>query len=186
MRKSITLIAIIGALASMLPTASVAAEKGRPAGNFVFPVAGTIPCGVIGVVGVADLCAYNVPEDLFKACENPFPEQSFVDVVTVPAPPLPSGKKRVLLQLEAFPQVDWDTFICGMLSDGSHNGGQLAQGANTFAEPCDNLLGPENLAPIGCKEKAIAPVESGKQYVLRAYNWLDVADCPARYSWIFV
>ncbi|MFA5891278.1 MAG: hypothetical protein WDA27_10095 [Actinomycetota bacterium] len=186
MRKLITAVALMGALIGMFPaTPAPAAEVGTPPGNFVFPVAGTIPCGV-GVIGVADICAYNIPENLYKACENPFPPGSYVDIVTKPAPKIPDGKRKVILQLESFPQVDWDTFICGMLSDGSHNGGEMARGANAFAEPCDNLQGPESLLPVGCKEKAMSPVEPGKQYVLRAYNWMDVADCPARYSWIFL
>lgn len=166
---------LLGTVPTMTPAA---AEPGRAPGKFNFPVAGTVPC--------TTACAYNIPEDLFKACENPFPEGSFVDVVTQPAPYPPAGKKKVLLQLDAFPQVDWDTFICGMLSNGDHNGGELAQGANAVADNCDNLLGPENPVPVGCEEHPIAPVEPGKQYVLRAYNYSDPFDCPASYKWIYV
>lgn len=141
---------------------------------------GAVPCGT--------LCAYwTGPSDAgFKACENPFPAGSWVDIVTPPAPPVPAGKNKVLLLLETFPQVDWDTFICGRLSNGTNNGGELARGVNLVGENCDNLLGPENPAPIGCEERAMAPVTSGSRYVLRAYNWLDPAPLPGRYSWIFV
>ncbi|MFA5891279.1 MAG: hypothetical protein WDA27_10100 [Actinomycetota bacterium] len=178
--KKLAAIVITACLVAVAPaiTPASAAEPGQAPGEFVFPFAGTVPCGTA--------CAYNIPEDLYKACENPFPPGSYVDVVTKPAPKVPDGKRKVLLKLEAFPQVDWDTFICGMLSDGSHNGGELDQGANDVAETCDNLQGPESPIPVGCEEEAMAPVETGKQYVLRAYNYSDPFDCPAKYTWVFV
>lgn len=197
MRKTVVFIALIAALVGVLPTTSaVAADRiVQPNTPFVFPVADTVPCGV-GVIGVADACPYNTAGDLagFSACENPPPPEAngsrppvkfHADVVTVPAP-LPASGYRVVLQLQANPNIDWDTFICKYKSPTDHNGELLTQGANTFAEPCDNLVGPSNLVPIGCKEVAMAPAVTGQRYVLRAYNWLDVTDCPAIYKWVFV
>ncbi|MFA5891280.1 MAG: hypothetical protein WDA27_10105 [Actinomycetota bacterium] len=177
--------------ATLLAAAVAAGLPGLPAASahpgehpITFPVAQAIPCGP-GMGG--DICAYNPPasELGYKACENPFPPGSWVDIVTEQAPTPPPGKKVILI-LQTSPQIDWDTFICGMLSNGSHNGGELARGANALAEPCDNLLGPESLAPIGCQERAQAPVSPGGRYVLRAYNYSDVADLLGHYTWVFV
>ena len=92
----------------------------------------------------------------------------------------------MIIELHAFPEIDWDTWICAKLSSGSHNGGELAQGANILGQLCDNFLGPDNPVPVGCIETADAPAEAGKVYVLRAYNYFDARDCPADYSWVFV
>ncbi|MFA5891277.1 MAG: hypothetical protein WDA27_10090 [Actinomycetota bacterium] len=140
---------------------------------------GATPCG--------PACAYwpATTEAGFKACENPFPPGSYVDILTDRAPAPPAGKKVILI-LETFPQIDWDTFICGVLSNGSHNGGELARGVNLIPGNCDNLLGPESPVPLGCEERAMTPATPGARYVLRAYNWSDVAPCPGRYSWVFV
>lgn len=174
------LAAVIGSGLPAISTASAHAGQ-HPV---TFPVAETIPCGPgMG----ADVCAYNLPANElgFKACENPFPPGSYYDIVTEPAPIAPTGK-RVILVFESFPQIDWDTFICGRLSDGTNNGGEIARGANALAEPCDNLLGPGSMAPIGCVEKAQAPAKTGERYVLRAYNYSDIADLLGRYTWVFV
>lgn len=147
--------------------------------NVTFPVAETLPCSV--------LCSYNPPasELGFSACENPFPDRTWYDVVTEAAPTPPAGRK-MLLQFEAFPQIDWDTWICALLSSGSHNGGQIAQGSPFLGENCDNFLGPDNPVPFGCEEHASAPAEAGKRYVIRGYNFYDPADLPGIYRWVFV
>lgn len=184
MRKTFLLVAITAAVFTNVVPAR-AADDVKPANTrFVFPVAATTPCSA---ALTADVCAYNAPASAlgYRACENPFPPQSVYDVITTPAPTPPAGKKMIL-ELHATPSVDWDTWICALLSNGSHNGGELAQGANVLGQLCDNFLGPDNPVPIGCEETADAPAEAGKRYVLRAYNYFDLQDCPAIYSWLMV
>lgn len=183
MKKALVLGVMLGLLAFAAPPAQAATTE-QPNKRFVFPVTGTIPCG-IPVVAVG--CAYNLPESAlgYRPCENPFPQGSWVDVLTVPAPTPPAGKKMIL-EFTSFSEIDWDTWICAKLSNGSLNGGELAQGANILGQLCDNALGADNPVPIGCIETADAPAEAGKQYVLRAYNYSDLRDLPAIYTWIMV
>jgi hypothetical protein len=89
-------------------------------------------------------------------------------------------------EIEIFPQVDWDMFVCDLLSNGSHNGATLAVGANMLGENCDNLLGPDNPVLVGCKEKEQLPAAAGKKYVIRVYNWSDAAPVDGVYRWVQV
>lgn len=182
-RRAMHVCLLVLAIVPVAP-AGAADVTQPPNKQFEFPVAGTLPCGW-GLTGFG--CAYNQPASTlgFRACENPFPEGSYLDVVTQPAPNPPAGKK-IILDFTSFSDVDWDTWICTLLSNGSHNGGELGQGANVLGQLCDNFLGPENAVPIGCTEHAIAPAEAGHRYVLRAYNYFDIDNLRAIYSWIFV
>jgi hypothetical protein len=184
MKKTLVLLAALAYVATAALPAHAAEDVKKAGERWVFPEAGTIPCSVALTV---DVCAYNTPASAlgYRACENPFPEGSYYDVVTTPAPTVPAGKKMIV-ELRASPAVDWDTWICARLSNGSHDGGELAQGANVLGQLCDNFLGPDNPVPIGCIETADAPAEPGHQYVFRAYNYFDVSDCPAQYDWLFV
>jgi len=181
MKKLLVVALVLGTMYAGTVAPAGAVPPGK---KFVFPVSEAVPCSIGFTV---DICAYNLPASAlgFRACENPFPPGSFVDVLTDPAPSPPAGRKMIL-QLDSFPQVDWDSWICARLSNGSNNGGELAQGANVLGENCDNFLGPDNPVPVGCIEQAQAPAEAGKRYVLRAYNYFDAADNPALYQWIFV
>jgi hypothetical protein len=180
-RKTVIALALVGSIVAGAP----AARSHFVDHPIVFPFAGTIPCAPVFLA--VDLCPYNtVGGNLgFSECTNPFPEGSWVDIVTEPAPTPPAGKKMIL-EFETFPQIDWDSWICDLLSNGSHNGATLAAGANVFGKNCDNLLGPDNPVPVGCKEKAVVPATAGKKYVLRAYNYTDVADDPGVYRWVTV
>ncbi|HVL33384.1 MAG TPA: hypothetical protein VM600_07370 [Actinomycetota bacterium] len=169
MRRFILAAAIVGLLATNLPSANA------HAGSHNVTFQGAIPCGAV--------CAYwDGPEAAgYKACENPFPPGSWVDIKTEAAPSPPSGKK-VILVLEIFPQVDWDSYICANTSART----ELARGTNILGENCDNLAGPDNPVPVGCQEKAQAPAVAGRTYILRAYNWSDAAPSPGKYTWLFV
>ena len=109
------------------------------------------------------------PED--APCTNPSPEGSYDDVV-VRAP-----LKASLLRFEAWPEVDWDIFICQKTKKGMKH---LATGANTIDE--ESITSEEDLCAIGigCYERADAAVKGGKRYILRAYNWSDPSDLRAR------
>lgn len=180
MRKFTLTALLVGIIVAGLPATPSQAITTQPAGvRFVFPAAGTVPCAVG--------CSYWTPAASagYRPCENPFPPTSIVDFLTASAPTPPAGKKMIL-ELTTFPEVDWDTWICGFLSNGSPNGGELAQGANILGQLCDNALGADNPIPVGCIEQAQAPAEAGKRYVMRAYNWSDLRDAPAIYNWIMV
>ncbi|HVL33387.1 MAG TPA: hypothetical protein VM600_07385 [Actinomycetota bacterium] len=175
MRKLLVSFAVATMVLGVLPAQSHVASH-----NLVFPIAGTVGCGQ----AIAwDICAYNPPASTlgYKACENPFPPNSWVDKITEPAPTPPSGKK-VILVFEATPMIDWDTFICANTSART----QLAQGANILGENCDNILGPDNPVPVGCAEKSQAPATPGRTYILRAYNYSDIADLHGKYTWLLV
>ncbi|HVL33385.1 MAG TPA: hypothetical protein VM600_07375 [Actinomycetota bacterium] len=176
MRKVLLLALVCAFMIGAVPAQSHGGSH-----NVTFPVAGTVPCGVPG--GGVDLCAYNIIAETagYKACENPFPPGSWIDKVTEAAPTPPSGKK-VILVFESSPMLDWDTWICANTSART----QLAQGANIFGENCDNIVGPDNPLPIGCQEKAQAPATPGRTYILRAYNYSDIADLHGKYTWLFV
>jgi hypothetical protein len=170
MRKTLLALTLAGTVIAGVPAQGHFAEHR-------FTLVGAVPC--------ATACSYWTDDLGFSECSNPFPEGSWVDIVTESAPTPPAGKKMIL-EFETFPQIDWDSWICALLSNGSHNGATLAQGANVLLENCDNLLGPDNPVPVGCKEKAVVPAEAGKRYVLRAYNYFDVADDPGVYRWVTV
>jgi len=179
--KKLLLTAVVtGVLVAGFPAAPSFAADPPPGKRFVFSAVGTIPCATV-------LCDYwPVFASLgYRPCENPFPDQTYVDVLTQTAPTPPAGKKMIL-DFKTFPNVDWDTWVCGLLSNGSHNGGELGQGANILGELCDNFLGPDSPVPVGCIEEAQVPAEAGKRYVLRAYNYSDGNDDPAQYDWVFV
>ncbi len=180
MVKKFALAAVIGALAlSTLPANAALKKK-----NLTFSAN---PCG--------PACAYWVnpayapdpttgdpttadPLDLIDVvippedapCTNPSPEGSYDDVV-VRAP-----LKASLMRFEAWPEVDWDIFICKKTRKGVKH---LATGANTLG---DGATTEEDLCAvgIGCYERADAPVKGGKRYILRAYNWSDPSDLRAR------
>jgi hypothetical protein len=135
----------------------------------------------------AEMCAHkSVGTALgYEACERPFPDGSYADTVTDPAPMPPEGKK-IVLRAAISPVVDWDLFICELRSDGSHNGRALQVGANVLGENCDNSLGAKNPVPVGCKEIVVTPADAGTQYVLRAYNYADPFPATGAYMWVSV
>lgn len=128
----------------------------------------------------------------FSVCENPAPPASYADVVTFPAPTSPQDAD-VYLVVETNSHVDWDLWICGLLANGSHNGPELAQGANIAGQLCSwspsippNPTGIHGSISFGCRETARLKADAGRRYVVRAYNWIDVPYLAGRYSWEFV
>ena len=133
-------------------------------------------------------------EDLrFDACGNPDgTDGSLSDVPGLPyekgviydeilVGPRPEGTGLLIVELD--PTVDWDLFIC---TDDGHDAGPCAgtmEECTKVWPGCDNILGPESLVPIGCRERHVIPTASGRQYVLRAYNWSDPFPLEGRYCW---
>src|ERR1051325_6257437 len=172
MKKFALTAMLVGVLVAGMPAGSQADTTVAPGVRFVFAFAGSVPCAVA--------CAYWDAASAagYRPCENPFPDLSYKDVVTQPAPTPPAGKKMIL-DFTTTPDTDWDTWICTLLSNGSHNGGELAAGANILGELCANRWAPDTPVPVGCEEEAEAPAEAGIRYVLRASNWSPTADDPA-------
>lgn len=125
------------------------------------------------------VCAYWV-DDLnnselgirFQACKAPFPQGSYTDIVLR----APDGANH--LKIVAYPLIDWDLFLCSKPARGN-NGRQLAQGANAATDTDGCSFG----AALGCIEHMSAKVVEGRRYVLRSYNWSDVADMPVKVTW---
>jgi hypothetical protein len=173
MRKALLALAVLAMLVMGAPGAQA------HVGQHQFSSGAATPC--------AAMCAYwDAPTRLgFTPCEYPFPDGSFVDILTEAAPALNAGKTHEVLQVQIDPQVDWDSYICSKgtgVSNGTQK--QLAQGTNILGENCDNPLGSNNPAPVGCTERASTPAVPSTQYVIRLYNWLDVAPVPGTYTWV--
>lgn len=133
----------------------------------------------------------NGKEDVFfQACANPdgtadmlgaapgvpYTEGTvFDDVIVGPAP-----TNTKLLEVELFPVVDFDGFICALNANGTV-GAELAILANVLGENCDNLIGPNNPVPVGCQEKGNIEAAANKKYVIRVYNWSDGATTTGRW-----
>lgn len=163
-------------LALTISAATAASAHTPPAGvvqdtSYLFPVGvtpdGALPCTVV--------CSYWI-DNGFTPCENPFPPGSYLERVTAPAPAAPTGKVAVL-EVTLDVEIDWDMFLC------TSPGRIELPGDDILGEPCDNLLGENNVVPIGCHENASAPVASGRQILIVVYNWSDVFDAHGR-SWI--
>jgi hypothetical protein len=173
MRRFVVVAATLATIAFSVPGAQA------HVGTHDFNSGAATPC--------AAMCSYwDVPTRLgFTPCEYPFPDGSFVDILTEAAPPLASGKTHEVLQIEIDPTLDWDSFICSKgtgVSNGTQK--QLAQGANNLGENCDNALGSNNPVEEGCIEKASTPAVPGTQYVIRLYNWIDVSATAGHYGWV--
>lgn len=103
-------------------------------------------------------------------------------------------KKADMLVVRAWPEVDWDIAVCRVTPSGKLR--FMAYSANsTFPEDPTDPIGTFNdivTAPnmlcqgasLSCPEKVGVAVKGGKRYVIRAYNWFDPADLPARYTFI--
>ncbi|HEX9712662.1 MAG TPA: hypothetical protein VGB52_08955 [Actinomycetota bacterium] len=185
MRKIVLALAVLGLVSTFAMPAQ--ANHLNRWHNLVF-TAGT-PCAVA--------CPYwldtantdidgNGQEDIFfSTCRNPtgtsdmlepvpglpWTEGTVYDQVTVG--PRPAG--ATVLIFEISPQIDFDSFICGT------TGAELAAGANILGDNCDNLIGPQNPVPVGCRERAVTNAVAGARYILRVYNWSDAATTPGRY-----
>ncbi|HVL32996.1 MAG TPA: hypothetical protein VM600_05380 [Actinomycetota bacterium] len=162
-------IVIAVALAVMIPAPDARAHLGSH--DFVMDVA--LPC--------ATLCAnWDVPEAAgYSPCGNPFPAESYRDVLTEPAPD--GGAGWTIMRVAIFPEVDWDLYVCSYPEYEL-----LATGANLLAQyACKGLAGRKEV-PIGCEEQADVLATPGERYVIRAYNWSDNAPLPGRYTWHFV
>lgn len=164
MRKTIIGLVAIGAFALAVPAS---AHVGANPQSHTF--AGAVPCAVA--------CSYWV-EQGFTPCEAPFPPGAYLDRTTNAAPTPPAGK-IVVLEATLDSGVDWDSFLCANNAAKT----ELAQGANILGEPCDNVLGSNNLAPVGCHEDMSTPVTAGQTVIFRAYNWSDAG--PATGKWWF-
>lgn len=165
MKRLIAALAIFGATAQ-----PAAAHSGPPGASEVTFEA--LPCAVA--------CAYWL-DNGFEACERPFPPGSYADHLTAPAPAPPEGKRVVVLEATIDPKVDWDLFLCE--SEPPHRG--YPRG-HILGEPCDNLLGSNNLVPVGCHEDYSAPLKVGQTVILRAYNWSDPLPTTGRYWFTFI
>lgn len=168
----------VPALADTIPGDAVAKK------SYVFnPGVGpgtAFPCAVV--------CAYwDVPTSIgAQACSQPFPgvegvAGSYLTAKTPSVPAPPSGKVGILLATLDV-SVDWDSYLC---TDNAAST-ELAQGTNILGEPCDNLLGPNNLVPVGCHEDMSIPAETGKTYKFRVYNWSDVSPAEGETGVVFV
>lgn len=163
-------------IAVVLGAATLPARADEPQ-SFLF--AGAVPCGFA--------CPnWPLTQELlgYSPCENPGPPGSWADVV-VTAPQPPAGKQDVILRLEIFPTIDWDSWICAYNPAGP-GGAELSAGQHRVGTPCRSVLGKDTLVPIGCTEEATIGVTPGTKYVLRAYSFSDPTPCPARYTWNFV
>jgi hypothetical protein len=93
-------------------------------------------------------------------------------------------KKASWLIFEAWPSVDWDILICRAAP--GPGDAYVAHGANSAADidPDDPPSDTELACAIGvgCAETATARIRGGARYILRAYNWSDPEDLPARYT----
>lgn len=117
--------------------------------------------------------------DIDTGCTHPSPEASYDDV-RVRAP-----KGAKWLTFKAWPEMDWDIFVC-----------RPARGpGDRFVAYSANSIGPDEVDPtqgmneeqilcfagVGCDESVTVKVRAGRIYILRAFNWGDVNDLPARY-----
>jgi hypothetical protein len=111
-------------------------------------------------------------------CTHPTPEGSYDDKV-VKAP-----KKATWLVFEAWPEVDWDIFVCAAPKKGKTGSRYITSGANSAGAvggSGDDLCS-QTADTLGCPEKIQISVKAGRKYVLRAYNWADPSPLRARYS----
>lgn len=168
--------AIILVAFSVVATPVARADAPPPGVRFVFPAAGTIACGYVG------LCPGDPPSVLSSRlgdeCYAPPPSVASVD--SVPAPEIPQDKKMIL-ELTIFPDVDWDPYLC---DDAGHS---YFPSPYLVGELCDHeTLPPDNPVPIGCIEQVSMPVHHGQVVHVHAFNRADVTDCPAVYQWVIV
>lgn len=169
MRKTFIGLLAAGALFMAAPAQShVISSSGG--GTFTFQ--GAAPCAVA--------CSYWVDQG-FTPCETPFPPGAYLDKTTNGAPAPAAGKTVTVLEGTLDSTVDWDSFLCASVA-----GAELAQGANILGEPCDNLLGSNSLAPVGCHEDLSTPRTTGQTTVFRAYNWSDVGPAPAVWHYLSI
>jgi len=173
MRKVLLALAVLSVMSFAAPSAQATVVKEKS-----FTAGPAVPCAVA--------CAYwDGPSAAgFSPCEYPFPEGSYVDVVTEAAPPLPSGTKFMALEISISPLVDWDSYICSTGAPGFQK--QLAQGTNILGQNCDSPFGGNQPVPLGCIETASTLVKSGQQYIIRLYNWSDPATVPGKYRFTAV
>lgn len=168
MRK--ILLAAVLAIATVAP--AMPAQGSHQAGAVHFQFTASVPCLVV--------CSYWINNG-FTPCEQPFPPGSYEDRVTTGAP-TPGTGKLGLLTFEIFPVLDWDSFICANTAART----ELGQGANNVGDPCDGILGPDDLSGTGCYESVTIPTQAGATYRLRGYNWQDgPIACPASYTFKF-
>lgn len=159
---------LVAALAFAVVSPAVPASATHKSGAVHWDFTASVPCLTV--------CSYWL-DNGFTPCEAPFPPGSYEDKISAPAPTPSSGKVQVIT-FEIFPVLDWDSFICANNSAKT----QLGQGANNVGDPCDGILGPNDLSGTGCYESATVPTTSGSTYVLRGYNWQDgPIACPAAY-----
>ena len=109
----------------------------------------------------------------FQACTDPFPTGSYTDIV------MTAPNDANYLKIVAYPLIDWDLFVCAKPTRGN-NGRQLAQGANSATDTDGCSFG----AALGCIERISIKVREHRKYVLRSYNWSDVADMPVKVYWM--
>ena len=167
MRKTLIGLVALSAFALAVPAT---AHTGPNMSSHTFT--GAIPC--------ATVCSYWV-DNGFTPCEAPFPPGAFLDRLTGAAPTPPSGKVAIL-EATLDSQIDWDSFLCANTTARE----ELAQGANILGNPCDNILGPNNLVPVGCHEDMSTPVVGGQRVIIRAYNWSDVGPAQAKWWYLFI
>lgn len=185
MRKIVLALAVVG-MASSFAVPAQAEHLNR--WHTVTFTAGT-PCAVACPYWLDDANTDvdgNGNEDIFfSTCANPAgTADALSDIPGLPytegtvyqtrqVGPRPTGASVLIFEIT--PQVDFDSFICGT------NGAELAAGANILGDNCDNLIGPQNPVPVGCKERAVISVAAGQRYNLRVYNWSDAATTGGRY-----
>lgn len=165
-RKTLIGLVAFGAFALAVPAT---AHTGSGMTNYTFT--GAVPCAVA--------CSYWV-DNGFTPCEAPFPPGAYLDKTT-PGAPTPGAGKIAVLEATLDVDIDWDSFLCAKTAAAT----ELAQGANILGDPCDNVLGANNLAPIGCHEDMSTPVTAGQQVTFRAYNWSDAGSAIGK-SWVTI
>lgn len=93
------------------------------------------------------------------------PEGSWEDL-RIDVPTTLGNKVPASLTFSMDPKNDHDVWFCRVEpEDGKY---LVTYAANSATEVCDNML------PLGCEERFTAPVQPGKSYVIRVYNWSDV------------
>jgi len=149
--------------------------------TFTAPIPCSVACPHWLDVANTDIGGNGQEDVFFSACGNPdgtadqlddvnglpYEEGTIYDDVLVG----PRPEDALVLIVDTKPTVDWDSFICANGVEMSGHGCQLG---------CDpECFGPVDL--IGCGERAVTSVVSGRIYTLRAYNWLDLSPLRGRY-----
>ncbi|MEO7802935.1 MAG: carboxypeptidase-like regulatory domain-containing protein, partial [Actinomycetota bacterium] len=88
-----------------------------------------------------------------------------------------NGKVPFALGFTMDPTVDHDVWFCRVEPD-SQGRYFVEYSANSPTAVCDHGL------PVGCTENLDVPVEAGKNYIIRVYNWSDPGPVDATYWYV--